>query len=52
LYAPVQQPHPPIWIGGDGPKRTLPLVARYADAWHTWPAENYAAVLWSMSSSG
>jgi F420-dependent oxidoreductase-like protein len=30
----VQQPHPPIWIGGSGPKRTLPLVARYADVWH------------------
>ena len=34
--APVQRPHPPIWIGGSGPKRTLPLVARYADVWHTW----------------
>lgn len=33
---PVQQPHPPIWIGGNGPKRTLPLVARYADVWHAW----------------
>ena len=27
---------PPIWIGGSGPKRTLPLVARYADMWHAW----------------
>jgi alkanesulfonate monooxygenase SsuD/methylene tetrahydromethanopterin reductase-like flavin-dependent oxidoreductase (luciferase family) len=34
--APVQQPHPPIWIGGSGPKRTLPLVARFADYWHSW----------------
>ena len=33
---PVQSPHPPLWIGGSGPRRTLPLVARYADAWHTW----------------
>jgi F420-dependent oxidoreductase-like protein len=33
---PVQQPGPPIWIGGAGPKRTLPLVARYADVWHSW----------------
>jgi alkanesulfonate monooxygenase SsuD/methylene tetrahydromethanopterin reductase-like flavin-dependent oxidoreductase (luciferase family) len=33
---PVQRPHPPIWIGGAGPKRTLPLVARYADVWHSW----------------
>ncbi len=33
---PVQRPHPPIWIGGTGPRRTLPLVARYADVWHAW----------------
>jgi alkanesulfonate monooxygenase SsuD/methylene tetrahydromethanopterin reductase-like flavin-dependent oxidoreductase (luciferase family) len=33
---PVQSPHPPIWIGGAGPKRTLPLVAKYADVWHSW----------------
>jgi len=33
---PVQQPHPPIWIGGPGPHRTLPLAARYADAWHAY----------------
>jgi F420-dependent oxidoreductase-like protein len=31
---PVQQPHPPLWIGGTGPRRTLPLVARHADVWH------------------
>ena len=33
---PVQRPHPPIWVGGTGPQRTLPLVARYADVWHAW----------------
>jgi alkanesulfonate monooxygenase SsuD/methylene tetrahydromethanopterin reductase-like flavin-dependent oxidoreductase (luciferase family) len=33
---PVQQPHPPIWIGGSGKQRTLPLTARFADVWHTW----------------
>jgi F420-dependent oxidoreductase-like protein len=33
---PVQRPHPPIWIGGAGPRRTLPLVARFADVWHSW----------------
>jgi alkanesulfonate monooxygenase SsuD/methylene tetrahydromethanopterin reductase-like flavin-dependent oxidoreductase (luciferase family) len=32
---PVQRPHPPLWIGGSGPRRTLPLVARFADVWHT-----------------
>jgi F420-dependent oxidoreductase-like protein len=37
---PVQQPHPPIWIGGSGPKRTLPLVARYADVWHSYGSPN------------
>jgi alkanesulfonate monooxygenase SsuD/methylene tetrahydromethanopterin reductase-like flavin-dependent oxidoreductase (luciferase family) len=37
---PVQRPHPPIWIGGNGPKRTLPLVARYADVWHAWGTPN------------
>src|SRR5438105_13810301 len=37
---PVQQPGPPIWIGGSGPRRTLPLVARYADVWHTWGTPN------------
>ena len=39
---PVQQPHPPIWVGGEGRRRTLPIVGRYADAWHGWasnPAE-------------
>jgi F420-dependent oxidoreductase-like protein len=28
----LQRPHPPILIAGDGERRTLPLVARYADA--------------------
>jgi F420-dependent oxidoreductase-like protein len=28
----VQQPHPPIVVGGGGEKRTLRTVARYADA--------------------
>ncbi len=37
---PVQQPHPPLWIGGSGPRRTLPLVARYADVWHSWGSPN------------
>ena len=31
---PVQQPRPPIVVGGIGEKFTLPLVARYADVWN------------------
>jgi F420-dependent oxidoreductase-like protein len=33
---PIQQPHPPIWIGGTGRKRLLPIAGRYADVWHGW----------------
>ncbi len=39
---PVQQPHPPIWIGGSG-NRVLRLTARHADAWNfTGPRERFA----------
>ena len=31
---PVQRPHPPICIGGNGEKRTFPLVARWAQHWN------------------
>jgi probable F420-dependent oxidoreductase len=32
----------PILIGGSGPKRTLPAVARHADIWHTFlPIDSY-----------
>ena len=34
LPRPVQQPHPPIWIGASGEKRMMPIAARYADVWH------------------
>ena len=43
LPKPVQQPGPPIWIGGNGPKRTLPLVAKYADVWHAFGTPNSLA---------
>jgi F420-dependent oxidoreductase-like protein len=36
LPRPVQQPHPPIWVGAQGERRMLPLVARYADMWHAF----------------
>jgi F420-dependent oxidoreductase-like protein len=29
---PLQRPHPPIMVGGGGERKTLKLVARYADA--------------------
>lgn len=29
---PVQKPHPPIWVGGDGP-HALQRVVEYGDAW-------------------
>jgi alkanesulfonate monooxygenase SsuD/methylene tetrahydromethanopterin reductase-like flavin-dependent oxidoreductase (luciferase family) len=33
---PVQDPHPPMWIGASGERRMLPIAARYADAWHCY----------------
>ena len=41
---PVQQAHPPIWIGASGERVMLRLVAQYADARNipTLPVEEYA----------
>jgi alkanesulfonate monooxygenase SsuD/methylene tetrahydromethanopterin reductase-like flavin-dependent oxidoreductase (luciferase family) len=38
---PTVQPRLPIMIGGSGPRKTLPIVARYADMWNAFgsPAE-------------
>ncbi len=44
LPRPARQGGPPIVIGGNGPKLTLPLVARFADEWNGVyvPAEKFA----------
>lgn len=34
LPRPARPGGPPILIGGNGPRRTLPLVAKYADEWN------------------
>jgi F420-dependent oxidoreductase-like protein len=41
---PITKPHPPILIGGVGEKRTLPLVAKYADACNLYAFENLDSV--------
>jgi F420-dependent oxidoreductase-like protein len=41
---PISQPHPPILIGGAGEKRTLPLVAKYADACNLYAFDNLDVV--------
>jgi alkanesulfonate monooxygenase SsuD/methylene tetrahydromethanopterin reductase-like flavin-dependent oxidoreductase (luciferase family) len=38
------QAHLPILVGGSGPRKTLPLVARWADQWNAYSTpETYAA---------
>jgi len=42
---PVQQPRPPVWIGGKGGPKILRMVAEAADGWNTvwrWTPEAYA----------
>lgn len=48
---PVQQPHPPICIGGNGERRTFPNVVRWAQHWNYpgFDVEGFVAkreVLW------
>lgn len=45
---PRQRPRPPLHVGGIGPRRTLPLVARYADVWNV---PTYGLGTWEASQS-
>lgn len=46
LPKPVQQPHPPLMIGGTGEKVLLRIVAQYADMWNaSTSAERMAALI-------
>jgi F420-dependent oxidoreductase-like protein len=47
LPRPVQ-PHLPILIGGSGPRKTLPLVARHADIWNGYGTADRLAELRSV----
>ena len=48
LPRPVQQPHPPLWIGGKGERRMLPLVGRVADVWHCFGSPDELVRKWAI----
>lgn len=48
LPRPAQRPGVPIYVGGIGPRRTLPVVARYADVWNV---PTYGLAKWDEAAS-
>ncbi len=46
LPPPLQRPRPPIHVGGIGVRRTIPIVARYADVWNV---PTYGLARWEES---
>ena len=48
LPRPVQQPHPPVWIGASGARRTLPIAGRQADAWHSFGSPEQLSRKWRV----
>lgn len=47
---PLQKPHPPILIGGMGPKKTLRMVAKYANACNLFDAMGIDAVKFALNN--
>lgn len=45
LPKPVQRPHPPVIVGGTGPRRTPALAARYADEFNLPPFQGPAGAV-------
>jgi len=40
---PVQDPHPPVMVGGPGEEFTLRIAAQVADAWNCWGSPEFYA---------
>jgi alkanesulfonate monooxygenase SsuD/methylene tetrahydromethanopterin reductase-like flavin-dependent oxidoreductase (luciferase family) len=45
---PLQQPHPPLWIGARGERLMLPVVGRHADVWHAGGRADSLAMKWKV----